>query len=168
MNPTAHRLPLFIAYLAIAVAVAIADQLSKQLILINLSGRAPVEVLPFFHLVLAFNKGAAFGFLSHASGWQHYALSAFAIVISSVLIAWLWQSHRNKVMLSLAIVLILGGAIGNLIDRIIHQQVIDFILLHYQNWHFPAFNLADCAISIGAVGVLLDNFSSPKLARKNP
>ena len=95
-------------------------------------------------------------FLDDAGGWQHYFLGGLGIVVSLLLVFWLWRSHRNA-LLSWALALVLGGALGNLIDRVSHQHVIDFILLHYRGWYFPAFNLADGAITLGALGLILDS-----------
>ena len=146
----------FIACLALAGAVVLADQLSKQAASAGLAGRPPVDVLPFLRLVLVFNKGAAFGFLHDAGGWQHYFLSGLGSVISLLLVLWLWRSHHRNALLSWGLTLVLGGALGNLIDRVSHQHVIDFILLHHGSWQFPAFNLADGAISLGALALMLD------------
>ena len=146
----------FIAYLAFAGIVVLLDQLTKQAAGAGLSGRPAVEILPFLQLALVFNRGAAFGFLDDAGGWQHYFLGGLGIVVSLLLVFWLWRSHRNA-LLSWALALVLGGALGNLIDRVSHQHVIDFILLHYRGWYFPAFNLADGAITLGALGLILDS-----------
>ena len=149
----------FAAYLALAGVVVLLDQLSKQAAYANLLGQPPVEVLPFFRLALVFNRGAAFGFLSDAGGWQHYFLSALAVIVSAALVCWLWRARARQggALLSLGLALVLAGALGNLIDRVSHQHVIDFILLHWRGWYFPAFNLADSAISIGALILILDS-----------
>lgn len=152
-----YRRRKFIAYLVFAGIVVLLDQLSKQAAYASLLGRPPVEILPFFQLVLVFNEGAAFGFLNDAGGWQRYFLSSLSLIISLLLVFWLWRSHHRNAMLSWALALVLGGALGNLIDRVSHQHVIDFILLHYGGWQFPAFNLADGAISLGALGLILDS-----------
>ncbi len=146
-------------YLLLAAGVVFLDQLSKQAAVIHLSGQPPVEILPFFRLTLVFNRGAAFGFLGDAGGWQHYFLGGLAVVISLALLCWLWRVHARDALLSWGLALVLGGAVGNLTDRIIQQQVIDFILLHYRNWYFPAFNLADGAITLGALALIIDNFT---------
>ena len=145
----------FLFYFAIAGVIIFLDQLSKQIAIANLSGQPPLEIFPFLSFALIFNEGAAFGFLNDAGGWQRYFLSALSATVSAVLIIWLWRSRRG--LLCLALALVLGGAVGNLIDRVIQQQVTDFILLHYRHWYFPAFNLADAAITVGAVGLILDS-----------
>lgn len=152
-----YRCYKFIAYLVLAGIVVIIDQLSKQAVSTSLLGRPSVEILPFFDLVLVFNEGAAFGFLAAAGGWQHYFLGALGIIVSLLLVFWLWRSHDRNALLSWGLALVLGGALGNLIDRVSHQHVIDFILLHYGGWQFPAFNLADGAISLGALALILDS-----------
>ena len=152
----------FIAWLAFAAIVVILDQLSKQLALAHLAGQPPVAVLPFFHLVLVFNEGAAFGFLDDAGGWQRYFLSGLSVSVSAALVYWLWRSRHRGVLLPLALALVLGGALGNLVDRVAHQHVIDFILLHYGGQHFPAFNLADGAITLGALGLIVDSLRGAK------
>ena len=154
-SPARHRK--FIAYLALAGLVIIIDQLSKQAAYTSLLGRPPVEILPFFDLVLVFNEGAAFGFLATAGGWQHYFLGGLGSIVSMLLVLWLWRSCDRNALLSWGLALVLGGALGNLIDRISHQHVIDFISLHYGGWYFPAFNIADGAISLGAVALILDS-----------
>ena len=149
--------PKFLGYLALAGFVVVIDQLSKQAALVNLMGQRPMEILPFFQLALVFNEGAAFGFLNDAGGWQHYFFVTLAIIVSGVLVSWLWRAHGRNAMLSWGLALVLGGALGNLIDRISHQFVVDFILLHYRGWQFPAFNIADSAITVGAVALILDS-----------
>ncbi len=148
----------FIGYLLLAAVVVGLDQVSKYAALLNLFGRPPLEILPVFHLTLVFNRGAAFGFLAEAGGWQHYFLGGLATGIGLLLVAWLWRAPPRRAMLCYGLALVLGGAIGNLLDRVSHQYVIDFILLHYHGWRFPAFNLADSAIFIGAVLLFCDGF----------
>ncbi|MDD9875326.1 MAG: signal peptidase II [Gammaproteobacteria bacterium] len=152
----------FTAYLALAAVVVVADQLTKQAAYAALLGAAPVEVLPFLRLALVFNRGAAFGFLGDAGGWQHYFLSGLASVLSVLLVGWLWRAHRRHALLSLGLALVLAGALGNLIDRVSHQHVIDFIVLYYRAWQFPAFNIADSAISIGAVALIIDHLGAAR------
>ena len=146
----------FVAYLALAGAVVLVDQWTKQVAFSHLSVRGPVEVLPFLQLVLVFNEGAAFGFLSDAGGWQRYFLSGLGALVSVLLVGLLWSNRYGNVLLLCALALILGGALGNLVDRVSHEYVIDFILLHYRHREFPVFNIADGAISVGALGMILD------------
>ena len=151
----------FTGYLFVAGVVVILDQFSKQVAYATLPGQPAVEILPFFHLVLVFNRGAAFGMLAEAGGWQHYFFTTLAMAVSIALVIWLWRTHqhtpRRNALLSWGLALVLGGALGNLIDRLSHQFVIDFILLHYGNWQFPAFNIADSAITLGALALILDS-----------
>ncbi|MDH3389831.1 MAG: signal peptidase II [Gammaproteobacteria bacterium] len=119
------------------------------------------------NLVLVHNTGAAFGFLSSASGWQN-GLFMFVAAGACTFILWvLSRLRRQEIVLAVALMLILGGALGNLVDRMLYGYVIDFIDVHYRNWHWPAFNVADSAISIGAVLLLLDT-AFPGLWRKHP
>lgn len=146
----------FVGYLLFAGMVVGIDQFSKQMAYLNLFGQPPIEILPFFQLALVLNRGAAFGFLATAGGWQHYFFVALAGVISMLVIGWLWFAQQRNALLSWGLALVLGGALGNLLDRVSHQYVIDFILLHYHNWQFPAFNIADIAICCGAALLLFD------------
>lgn len=155
------RVTPFIAYLGLALLVLGLDQFTKHLAFTHLHAQPPIAILPFLKLVLVFNQGAAFGILSQGSGWQPLFLVALSSGVSLGLIGWLWVARDNS-RLAWALALILGGAVGNLIDRVAYAQVIDFISVYYGDWHFPVFNLADSAISIGAVGLILDNFWHPK------
>jgi len=148
----------FTGHLAFASSLVAADQLTKQLALTVLAS-GTVDILPFLRFALVFNRGAAFGFLADAGGWQTLFLSAVAAVLSVALAAWLWRAAgRGERLLCFGLALVLGGALGNLIDRIAYQFVIDFIVLHHRGWQFPAFNLADSAISIGAALLIFDHF----------
>jgi len=147
-----HRsLPWF----GLAGAVIALDQLTKWWALAALVPHRPVEVLPFFNLTLVFNRGAAFSFLAGAGGWQKLFFIGLAIVISAILAVWLARSAWRQRWLAAGIALILGGALGNVIDRIHHGHVVDFLDLHAAGWHWPAFNLADSAITVGAVVLLI-------------
>jgi len=119
-----------------------------------------IELLPVFNLTYVRNYGAAFSFLSDAGGWQRWFFTLIAVVISAVLAVWLARNNRAQVKLNLALSLVLAGAIGNLIDRSVYGYVIDFLHVYYQNWHYPAFNIADSAICIGAALLIWDSFSS--------
>jgi signal peptidase II len=107
-------------------------------------------------MTLLYNTGAAFSFLSGASGWQRWLFVLIAVVVSVMLVLWLKRTDRHQWWLGMGLSLILGGALGNLYDRIIHGFVVDFISVHYQNYYFPAFNLADTAITIGAALLIID------------
>ena len=142
----------------LALMVVALDQFSKGLASAELVYGRPVEVFPWFNLTLQHNTGAAFSFLSTAGGWQRYFFSAIAVVISTGLVIWLYTMARTQRMLAASLALILGGALGNLWDRLAHGYVVDFISVHYAGYYFPAFNLADSAITVGAGLMLLDSF----------
>jgi signal peptidase II len=116
----------------------------------------PIELLPSLALTKAYNTGAAFSFLGDASGWQRWFFSGLAVVVCGVLLVWLRRLPVTDRRTALALTLILGGAVGNLIDRVLYGHVIDFIDVYYGNWHWPTFNIADSAITIGAALLVLD------------
>ena len=136
-------------YFVIATLTLLLDQLSKWSALSNLQMGVPEPVLPFLNWLLLFNPGAAFSFLAQGSGWQRWFFTILGLV-ACVYIVWLLRKSQNDKLLCLALSLILGGALGNVLDRIMYGAVVDFIDLHYANWHWPAFNIADSAICIGA------------------
>ncbi len=116
----------------------------------------------FFAITLAYNPGAAFSFLADAGGWQRWFFIAVAVGVSVMLLLWLARLPREKWLEAMALSLVLGGALGNLYDRVVHGHVVDFILVHWHdNWYFPAFNVADSAITVGAALLILDIFRSP-------
>ena len=137
-----------------AALVVGADQLTKWAALQALPPYQPLPLAGFVNLTLAFNSGAAFSFLADGGGWQRWLLSAVAIGVSAYLLVWLRGIARGKLVEVIGLGLILGGALGNLIDRLWLGAVIDFIDLHYAGWHWPAFNLADTAITLGVVAVV--------------
>jgi len=144
-------------WFAIALAIVVADQATKWLVLESLAPGQRIAVLPFFDLVLVFNKGASFSFLADAGGWQRplfIGIAAVAAVVVSVMLV----RDPDKRLLCTGLALILGGALGNVWDRIAYGHVVDFVLLHAGGWHWPAFNVADSAISVGAVIVIIDSF----------
>lgn len=143
-------------WLLVALVVIALDQLTKYLASASLTLHAPVEILPFLNLTLTHNTGAAFSFLSDASGWQRWLFLSLGVVVSAVIVIWLWRLPRHAVWQSLALALILGGAVGNVWDRLQLGYVIDFIDVYYQGWHWPAFNLADSSITIGAIMLVID------------
>lgn len=155
-SPSAARK--FAAFIALAAGIVAADQVTKQLALSALGFGGAVDLLAFLRFQLAFNRGAAFGFLAAAGGWQTVFLSALATVLSVVLTVWLWRAaRRGQRLLCWALALIVGGAVGNLVDRVVYQFVIDFVVLHHRGWQFPAFNIADISISVGAALLILDH-----------
>ena len=140
-------------WLWFALAVAIADQGSKLLAEHWLGVHEPVAVVPFFNLFLTYNTGAAFSFLRDAGGWQRWLFAALSVGVSVFIVVWLRRIPRDERWLACALALVLGGAAGNLVDRLFRTGggVVDFIDVYYGTWHWPAFNVADSAISIGAV-----------------
>jgi signal peptidase II len=139
----------------IAILVAIADQVTKLLALAHLADGA-FEVTSFFKLSLAFNTGAAFSFLANADGWQNLFFVVVAIVVSIVILFMVRRLGANERQVAVALMLVLGGAIGNVIDRVRLGYVVDFLDVYYRTWHWPTFNVADSAISVGAVLLVLD------------
>jgi len=142
-------------WFVLAVAVVLADQATKAIVLSRFHPGEGVVVTSYFNLVLVYNKGAAFSFLSDAPGWQTPLLVGFAVVAIAVVAHLLWRSPDRRV-LSAGLALILGGALGNVIDRLRFGQVVDFLDFHAGGWHWPAFNVADSAITVGAVLLILD------------
>ncbi len=142
---------------AIALVVLGLDQYTKALATAHLQYRVPIEVTSWFDLMLAHNTGAAFSFLADAGGWQRWFFVAIALTVSGVMVVWLSRLQPERRWLGLALGGILGGGLGNLLDRISHGYVVDFISLHYADWYWPAFNIADSAISVGAVIIVLDS-----------
>lgn len=143
-------------WLWLAVAVFVLDIATKQLAEMLLVYAQPVEILPVLNFTLLYNPGAAFSFLADQSGWQRWFFTAIKLGVSIMLIVWIIRLPRTLRWLPAALALILGGALGNLFDRVLFGHVIDFISVHWQNAYFPAFNLADSAISIGAVMMVVD------------
>ena len=139
-----------------SIIVIIADQLSKYWVSISLTPYKPMPVFPMLNITLAYNTGAAFSFLSGAGDWHRWFFAGFNLVVSTILIIWLWRTPIQDRLQSAGISLILGGAIGNLIDRGIQGYVVDFIDVYYKHHHFATFNLADSAICIGAALLVLD------------
>lgn len=151
---------------AIALLVIVLDQLTKHLAQTFIEHYGRHTVTSFFYLTLRFNEGAAFSFLHGAGGWQRWLFTAIASVVSVVLAVWIARIHRQpgKLLETLALSLILGGAIGNLYDRVVLGHVVDFIVWHYHEWEWPAFNVADAAICVGAVLLFVDMFKGHKKA----
>ncbi len=143
---------------ALAIIIVIIDQWTKWLAETKLTFHDPVPVIePFLNWTLAYNYGAAFSFLADAGGWQKWFFSGLALLMSLVLIVYLIKAPRKATLLSFGLALVLGGAVGNLIDRLLHGHVIDFIHVHYADvWHYPIFNIADIGISIGVVLIIID------------
>ena len=144
-------------WFALALGVVLADQATKALVLARFALGERLEITGFFNLVLVYNKGAAFSFLSDAGGWQTPALAVFALVAVAIVGTFIVRSPGRH-MLRSGLALILGGAIGNLIDRLRFGSVVDFLDFHAAGWHWPAFNVADSAITVGAALVILEGF----------
>lgn len=159
-------------WFAISFAVIVIDQalkyyMSHLLPLCQPGWCESIEVLPVFKFTLLHNTGAAFSFLSDAGGWQRWLLGGISLIVSAALIIWLLRIDRRDKILAMALALILGGALGNLIDRVMLGYVIDFIVVHYKSYHFPAFNIADSAITVGAGLLILDMFYKPRPMRES-
>ena len=138
--------------------IVILDQITKYLSNATLSEGVAVKIFPGFDLLLAYNRGASFSFLDGAGGWQRWFLSGISLGVSLLLIVWITRLNKSQKLQGLALALILGGALGNLYDRMFAGYVIDFISLYFMNLHFAIFNIADAAISIGAGLLILDIF----------
>lgn len=142
-------------WLLLSGVVVALDQFSKSVVLEKLANQPPVEVTSFFNLVLVYNRGAAFSFLAGAGGWQRELFTGIALLASAWII-WLLKRHSSQTLFSVALALVLGGAIGNVIDRVMIGAVVDFLDFHAWGWHWPAFNVADSAITCGAVLLVWD------------
>ena len=149
-------------WLWVSGAVLLADQCTKLLADAMLTLYQPVAVMPYLAMRKAYNSGAAFSFLADESGWQRWFFIVLALIVITVLVVWLRRLPVAEVRARLALALILGGAAGNVIDRLVYGYVIDFIDVYYESWHWPAFNIADAAISVGAFLLLLDAFQGGK------
>ncbi|MEW5943894.1 MAG: signal peptidase II [Pseudomonadota bacterium] len=147
-------------WLALSAVVIVLDQITKIWVTQIFSYGDSRPVTSFFNLVLAHNTGAAFSLLAEAGGWQRVFFTAIA-VIASVVIVWLLRKHRGQFLFSLALSLVLGGALGNLIDRVRFGYVVDFLDFYYGNYHWPAFNVADMAITGGVILLVLDSLRKP-------
>lgn len=145
-------------WLWLSLVALILDQWSKIAIDRSMHLYESIAVLPGFNLTYVHNTGAAFSFLSEAGGWQRWFFAVMAFTISIVLTVWLYRLKKHETLLACALALVLGGAIGNLIDRLAYGYVIDFLDVFYQSWHWPAFNVADMAISCGVFLMLLESF----------
>ena len=148
-------------YFLMAIVIVLLDQLTKLWVLGTFEPFEVVTVLPVFNLTLVFNEGAAFSFLADAGGWQRYVFLLISAVMSVVFVVWLTRIKAHEVWLAYGLALLLGGAVGNLIDRIWLGKVIDFLQWHWSEAYFPAFNLADAAITLGVIFLLWDSIKTP-------
>lgn len=142
-------------WLGLALIILIVDQFTKVLILGYFQLGDSSTVTSFFNLVRVHNVGAAFSFLAGATGWQRWFFTGIGVA-AALFLLWMLRSHADKPLFAFALACILGGAVGNVIDRLLHGYVIDFLQLHYAGWYFPSFNVADSAITIGAAALILD------------
>jgi signal peptidase II len=150
-----------------SLVALILDQWSKIAIDSSMRLYESIALFPGFNLTYVHNTGAAFSFLSEAGGWQRWFFAAMALIISVVLTIWLARLKKHETLLAVALALVLGGAIGNLIDRLAYGYVIDFLDVYYQSRHWPAFNIADSAISVGVFLMLLESFGIGVKSVKN-
>ena len=151
-------------WLGLALLILIADQFTKVLILGYYKLGDTTYVTSFFNVVRVHNSGAAFSFLAGASGWQRWFFTGIGVA-AAVFIVWMLRAHAGQLLFSFALACILGGALGNVIDRSMHGYVVDFLDFHYAAWHFPAFNVADAGITVGAVCLILDELLRVRRAR---
>ena len=144
-------------YYLLAVAIIVLDQVTKYWVQGSFFEGQRLQLLPFFDFTLVYNKGAAFSFLANESGWQRWFFAAIAIGVSIALTIWLMTLKSTEKWIAAALVLIIGGALGNLYDRMVFGHVIDFIHVHWGENYFPAFNIADSAITMGAIMLIIDS-----------
>lgn len=166
-DPGARR---FAVWMVVAMVVVIADQLTKLAVIqyIDLYDRVPLA--SFINLTHQRNTGAAFSFLANAGGWQRWFFTSLALIVSVVIVRWLWRArHDAPLPLAAGLSLVLGGAVGNLIDRLMHGYVTDFIQVWFGDWAFPSFNIADSAITVGAALLIVDSlFFSGRTDKASP
>ena len=151
-------------WLGLSLLILIADQFTKIMVLGYFRLGDSLRVNSFFNLVRVHNEGAAFSFLADASGWQRWFFIAVGVG-AAIFIVWMLKSHPGQRLFAFAMACILGGAIGNVIDRLVHGYVVDFLQFHYAGWYFPSFNVADSAITIGAVSMILDELLRVRRSR---
>lgn len=142
----------------ISVLVVVLDQISKYSIVLAFDEFEVLTVWPVFNLTLVYNTGAAFSFLAAAGGWQRGFLISVSLIVTTVMLVWLSRLSPHERLSGWGLALVIGGAIGNLIDRVVLGKVVDFLQWHWQGWYFPSFNLADSAITLGVILLLLDGF----------
>ena len=151
-------------WFAFSIVLVLVDQISKLWIVGSYQLGESHAITSFFNVVRVHNQGAAFSFLADASGWQRWFFTALG-VSAAILIIWMLKNHPGQRLFCLALACILGGAVGNVIDRVLYGYVVDFLDFHWLGLHFPAFNVADSAISLGAAGLILDEFLRVKRGR---
>jgi len=146
----------------LAALIILMDQLTKHWVSTAFSYGETLELLPFLNLTLVHNMGAAFSFLSEAGGWQRWFFTLIGVAVTVVIVVWLSRLSDRQGLLALALSLVLGGAIGNLWDRVLLGYVVDFVDLYYRHYHWPAFNVADAAITLGALLLILESLLASK------
>ena len=151
----------------VTVVVVILDQLTKYIASSSLELYQQIAVMPMFNWTLLHNPGAAFSFLANEAGWQRWFFAAIALVVSVVIVLWIKKLKQHEKWQAIALALILGGAIGNVIDRIWLGYVVDFIQVYYQQWYWPAFNIADSAIFIGVAMIIIESIREYRAEHKN-
>ena len=161
LNPAMRK------WLGVALAVIVADHLTKWWVSSTLDYHAFIPVLPFFSLVLVHNTGAAFSFLADAGGWQRWFFVAVGVVATVVIIR-LLKRHAHEPRMAFALALVLGGALGNVIDRVVLGHVVDFLYFHYKSFAWPAFNVADSAITVGAALLIWDSLRGKQATASKP
>jgi signal peptidase II len=154
-TPSSQPTPTLWRWLVLAGVLITLDQLTKLYFDGLLRYGQRIAVLPFFDFTLLYNPGAAFSFLAQADGWQRWFFTILGL-LASVFIVWMMHKNRSNKRLMLALALILGGALGNVIDRIAYGHVVDFLLFYWKDWYYPAFNIADTCITLGAILLILD------------
>jgi signal peptidase II len=155
-----------LVWLWLTVIFLVLDQVSKYWVSTNFSLYESVAIMPMFNFTYVHNEGAAFSFLSDAGGWQRWFFTVIATSISGLLVYWLRGLNKSEKLLSIAYALVLAGAVGNLIDRVLYGYVIDFLDVYYQQYHWPAFNVADAAICIGAVLIIIEAFTTSQPSKQ--
>jgi signal peptidase II len=154
----------WLLWISIAVLIVVLDQFTKVLILGSFRHGESLPITSFFNLVRVHNPGAAFSFLADAGGWQRWFFTGLGIV-AALFMVWMLRSHTGQRLFCTAISFILGGAVGNVIDRLLHGYVVDFLDFYWGRWHFPAFNVADSAITLGAILLILDELRRVRRGR---
>jgi len=165
MTTSAPRFRTTWHWLGLALLLLILDQVTKVYFNTQFAYGERVNVLPFFDFTLMYNRGAAFSFLASEAGWQRWFFVGLGTIASGVIV-WMLRRHIAQPRFCLALTLILGGAVGNVIDRLIYGHVVDFLLFYWRNWYYPAFNVADMGIVCGAILLVLDELLRARQAKK--
>jgi signal peptidase II len=167
-NNAAMRELSMLKWLWLSLVAIVLDQVSKLIVDNSMQLYESIPLMPYFNLTYVHNTGAAFSFLSEAGGWQRWFFAILALVISVVLSVWLSRLQKHETLLAVALSLVLGGAIGNLIDRLAYGYVIDFLDVYFNTWHWPAFNIADSAITLGVALMLAESFGLGNSKKPDP